>query len=641
MLERVSGRPERRDIESLGDRSELISIDEVRRFFERYLLTIGAATLACTLIAAFYALSATPIFSAYAQMLIETTTPTEPTMRASESSVSLDTPQVESQLALLRSERIAEKVARRFNLDVDEKNVAETAPLAGVVDWFWGFVPSSPFSSEDTTPISEEELEYLRLRRAINVIQSNMDVGRVGISYVLAIGYNSPDPTHAADMANAIAEAYVEDRLETRAQAAQQGSKWLEERIDDLRRQMNSAALDVQEFRARRDYRIIGRDKPGKPQAEGEEPAPDERGAPQTLEELQSRADTYRKIYESFLQAYTESVQRQSYPVTNARVITRASKPKTKSSPKRTLILLAGTVIGGLLGLGLALLRHSLDYRVNSPQQVREELGIDCLGQVARQDKHTSQPLHLRVQRKFFELIGREGLDPGSYRLSEVHDLPISRFSRGVKSVRTAINVATKSQPLQVLGVTSALPREGKTTFVGNLATLYGQSEQRTLLIDADVHNPALTRLIAPDASAGLVEVLSRQAKLDDCILASDGVRPDFLPLFLDDDRTDVGALLAGGSLSKLFARLREKYDLIVVDLPPMKPTTETLAVSSVLDGVVIVAEWEVTPMPVLADAVYQLRRANTTVAGLVLTKVDRMHEEVYGARIRGREYTG
>ena len=86
-----------------------------------------------------------------------------------------------------------------------------------------------------------------------------MDARRVGLSYAIDITYSSADPAKAARLANAIADAYVEDRLRTRAHSARQGSEWLEEQIADIRRQMNAAALEVQQFRARRDYRIIGR----------------------------------------------------------------------------------------------------------------------------------------------------------------------------------------------------------------------------------------------------------------------------------------------------------------------------------------------------------------------------------------------
>jgi uncharacterized protein involved in exopolysaccharide biosynthesis len=191
----------------------------------------------------------------------------------------------------------------------------------------------------------------------------------VGLSYVLEISYTSDDPVRAARFANATADAYVEDQLAARAQAARQGSQWLEERIEEIRNQVNAAALRVQEFKARRDYRILGRGNTGggQQQVTGgaggtggdtvDKPDPPER---RTLEELEATAQTYKKLYESYLQAYTESVQRQSYPATNARVITRASPPTSRSSPRTMRLLLLAAIVGGMAGLGVALLRRAV-----------------------------------------------------------------------------------------------------------------------------------------------------------------------------------------------------------------------------------------------------------------------------------------
>src|SRR5262249_46544946 len=154
---------------------------------------------------------------------------------------------------------------------------------------------------------------------------------------------------------NAVAEAYIEDQLAARAQAARQGSQWLEERIEELRSQMNAAALKVHEFKAKRDYRIVAKTdaSTGAGGMEQQEPAPARQN---TLEELESTALTFRRMYESFLQAYTESVQRQSYPVANARVITKATPALKKSHPRTGLWLLLAVVCGTMVGLGIALI---------------------------------------------------------------------------------------------------------------------------------------------------------------------------------------------------------------------------------------------------------------------------------------------
>lgn len=665
MAERTPWRVDLNSVEPTPNAGRLAAIERLRQFIRRSFRLIAITTALTTLAALIYAFSATPIFTATSQVLIETQSLQQPTLRFNENRLALDTPQVESQLALLRSERIAEKAAKSVNLAVAADDEKSSAPLSGVIDWIGGFLPSLPSFSTPEVPDSADEVDRVKLRAAIIEIQNSMDVARVGISHVLEITYNSTDAAHAAKMANAIADAYVADRLETRKEAARRGSAWLEDQIDALRLQMNAANLEVQTFRARRDYRIRGsagaatrnqgsrtiRGVTGRGPvsgAAGSDVAGAAVGAaegddalPATLEELESRADTFQKIYESYLQAYTETVQRQSYPVTNARVITDASKPKKKSSPKRGLILLGGIILGGIFGVGLAMMRSAFDYRVNSPKQIREDLGVECLGMIARHDTRTKGAPLQRLLDQGREMLGLKSDDEMTVRLREVHDMPMSRFSRGIKSVRTAINVATKSAPVKVYGITSSMPREGKTTFASNLAVLHQSSNARTLLIDADVHNPALTRAMQPDTERGLLEVLNGEATFDECLVAHTDVRPDFLPLHLGTQSHDAGGALAEDVLKSLFDVLKDRYDVIVVDMPPLKPATEALALSGVLDGVLVVAEWENTPIPALADTLYELRRVDASVIGVVVTKVLRMQVELYGARVRGRAYTG
>jgi uncharacterized protein involved in exopolysaccharide biosynthesis len=306
-----------------------------------------------------YVLTATPIYTAKAQVLIESRLPSTFREQVSESIATLDTPAVESQIAIILSEKIAEKVVKNAGfLD------AEPAPPTGVslnpLNWVRSVLASFR-SAESTDPAAQRS----RLRDAMEGLWAGMEVGRLGLSHVIEISYSAPNRDQAARVANAISDAYIEDQLETRAEAARQGSIWLEKRIDSLRQQMNEAGLRVKEFKAKRDYRFptsgaaaAGADaaaEPNNPAAQpGEEPP-----ITYSLEDLESQATTYRKIYESYLQAYTESVQTQSYPVTNTRVITRATRPNGRSSPRGMKVLVIAVALSGMAGVGLALLHFS------------------------------------------------------------------------------------------------------------------------------------------------------------------------------------------------------------------------------------------------------------------------------------------
>ena len=314
--------------------SELTIFDSIPDFVDfiiRSLRLVAVSVGLALTVAILYVLIATPIFTARAQLLINVQQPSLFREQSNDARFLQDRFEIQNHVALLESDQIALIAAKNVNL-----------------------LPAATGTDAAGSAANEQQL-----RQVIASFQDGLDVRRAKESYIIEIYYRSKNPETAALFANAAADAYIEDQLATRSEAARQGSQWLEERIDQLRTQMNVASLKAQEVRAKRDYRLA-------PRVEGSSPASDkaETGvakAPQnTLEELESTALTYRKIYENYVQAHTESVLRQSYPIANARVISRAAPPLTKSSPKVARSLLAAIVLGGMFGFGIALLREAI-----------------------------------------------------------------------------------------------------------------------------------------------------------------------------------------------------------------------------------------------------------------------------------------
>jgi polysaccharide biosynthesis transport protein len=336
---------------------ELTFVDVVM-FLWRYRYLIAACVIIGAGLAVAYVTLATPIFTAKAQVLIESRMPVTFREQVSETIATLDTPAVESQIAILQSENIAEKVVRKAGL-LDEHPVKPSGFSFNPFGWLRSLLATA--QPED--PVALKEEEHARLREAITQLWSSMEVSRLGLSHVIEISYSASNRDLAAKVTNLIADAYIEDQLETRAETAKQGSIWLEKRIDTLRQQMNEAGLRVKEFKAKRDYRFpssSGQSEPRVgPDGAAEPPGTADEQPTTSLEDLESRASTYRKIYESYLQAYTESVQAQSYPVTNTRIITRATRPNGRSSPRAMKVLAIAIALGGVFGVGIALLLTS------------------------------------------------------------------------------------------------------------------------------------------------------------------------------------------------------------------------------------------------------------------------------------------
>jgi uncharacterized protein involved in exopolysaccharide biosynthesis/Mrp family chromosome partitioning ATPase len=583
---------------------EFITLADILRFLKLYVRSIAACFMAGVAGAVFYLGTTDPIFTARTQVLIEQRI-SRLLQQATEVNLSLDTAQVESQIAVMQSEKIAAMVIDELKILHDPAFIASRIPptlaerfarlsskffvATGMDDVAWAR-PVHDFASAGVArPGLEETLsglsDFERSRLTMEMFRAGLDVRRVGVSYAIDIFYSSRDPEEAATLANATARAFVREQIESKAAAAREGGEWLERRMGELRTQMNNATQIAQQFRARHDYSIRGSEAELQ---NGRDDGP-------TLEELEVTAETYSKMYESYLQAFTSYVNQQSYPVADARVITAATPPLGPSYPRRKLVLAFGMFAGLVFGVGLAFLRHTFDRTLRWPEQVRGELGLECIGQ-------------LPVVRN------RNG---GFGRLTEFARSPKSRFSENLRKVKSAIALGGAEHPMRLIGVTSALPSDGKTSFASNLATAYSMSGRRTLVIDADTDHSALTDKLAQSAAAPAPH---HGAGVDDDvgrnIVPAMDCPFDILPCASGIDRL-ASPMAARALLSDL-----QSYDVVIVDLPPLTAGADALAITSLLDGVVVVAEWGRTPVDMLKELVQALRASNASIIGLLMTKV-------------------
>jgi capsular exopolysaccharide synthesis family protein len=610
---------------------------DIRRFIQRYTSTIAWSAAIGVVLAGVYAFSAVPLFTAHTQIIIDPSLP-QAVGEQRDMLFSIDNAQVESQIEVLRSESIAQAVIDQLKL-ADDTGFTNSAPS----------VFSYPFRLLKGPSVPNTES---RERNAMMRYKNGLVVRRVGLSYSIEIEFSATRPEHAASIANATANAYIAEQINLRAQAARQGGLWLEDRIDHLRKQMNAAAMEAQEFRAKRDYRLSTNHSVAAPPVEPQANVNESRRT-NTLEELDSTAQTYRRIYESYLMAYTESVQKQSYPVSNARIITAATPPLSKSHPRTKLTLMFGGLMGALAGLGIAFCRTKLDRSVLGARQIREEIGLECLASIPKILHHEppsrlsrlvsglaraqrpsdvlqlfirgAKPALRRLRAKLGDQAAVHALRPISNGsdLSAVTTMPFSRFSLAMKRLKTAISLGARGRQLRCLAISSAMPGEGKTTIAANLATLFAASGVRTLLVDGDVRRATLSRLLAPQAELGLLEAMHGYAALADCVVCIEGLGFDLLPISGMHQSATPEDAPAFAQAELLLEEMLKAYDFIIFEMPPLSASLDGVTMSAMVDATILVAEWDHTPVPTVLEAVHLLRNAGATIAGVVINKVD------------------
>jgi succinoglycan biosynthesis transport protein ExoP len=633
---------------------------------------------------------------------------------------------VESEIETTKSEKVAGVVARRLQLVTDPEFVGSGESLKQrIFSLIWSTAPAPEPSSEDI------------LRGVIGQLRGNLRVNRLGRSYIEQIAYTSLDPNKAARIANAFADAYIEDQLEAKFEATRRASIWLEQRIGELRKQASDAFKEVQDFKSQNGI-IIGVD--GKLASEVEldqlgvalakaraetsqakakmdriqhvlalrpDPSQESLNIPDPivtdalsnpvitklrqqflddqnkesewrsrygvdhqaarnlraemaalqraiwdeisriaesyksevqiakaqeasieqrmnevfqqsgslrqsqvrLRELETASNTYRGIYETFLSRFTQSVQQQSFPSTEARVVTYASAPAGPSAPKKSLTLALATLCGLSLGTALAVARERMSRQVHTRAQLEELLGTSCLAVFPALAKKRSP-------------AGKAASAASSAAFQQITSVaPFSATAEALRYLKVAIDLHPKGG--KVVGMISALPGEGKTTVAASLADFLAKSGNRTLLIDADLRNPSLSKMLGYADAPGLLDVVANQTSFDDLVITDSKHKFDFLPSATRIKPSNSSDILSSPAMKQLLKSAKSNYDYVLIDLPPILPVVDVKATAHLFEAFLLIVEWGATSTDEVIKAVGTSSIVSERLLGAVLNKAD------------------
>lgn len=347
-----------------------------------------------------------------------------------------------------------------------------------------------------------------------------------------------------------------------------------------------------------------------------------------TLRDLQRDADTYRNLYQSFLERYQSATQQQTFPITDARILTRASEPRDKSSPKTTLILILSTVGGLMFGCGLALAKNYADSAFRTPSDVEQYLGLTCLGVLPRVARHRkkSSPPGPRMLAADLGIL--------EYGAAE----PLSRFSETLRSVKVAADLSFDDKG-QIIGIVSSIPGEGKSTLAMNLAQLIALSGSGVLVIDADLRNPSLSRSVSPERAAGLLDCLMDSKPLDQVVCGHPSRPLNFLPAYGARKVTQTSELLGSSRMRDLLATASRHYDYVIIDLPPLAPVVDVRAIAPMIGAFVYIIEWGKTSVATVKQAMQTVQGMEEKMLGCVLNKANMEALRLYSQGVATNEY--
>jgi len=348
------------------------------------------------------------------------------------------------------------------------------------------------------------------------------------------------------------------------------------------------------------------------------------------LRELESNAQSYRALYDNFLQRFMQATQQQSFPITEARVITDASMPLSPSQPRTGLIVGGGIFIGLLAGFGVGVWRERMNRSFRLPTDVERYLGLDCLGVLPLVPGIAQVP------------GGQSAFDSSIGIFRQVITDPFSRFAETLRSVKVSADVSIFGQSVRVIGIVSTLPKEGKSTVSANFAQLVAHSGQRCILIDGDLRNPSLTRRIAPNAKKGLLEFVLGTASFEEVVIVDPLTGLKFIPAVVPSEIAHTNEILASEKMANLIDRLRQMTDYLVIDFPPMAPVVDVMASTHLVDGYVYVLDWGNSHRDLVINTLQNAPKVYEKVLGCLLNKVDikaMKNLENYGSKYYYHKY--
>jgi succinoglycan biosynthesis transport protein ExoP len=713
----------------------------LRLLNRRKALIVGSGLVAVVLMALVIA-QATPMYKASSRIMLDTRTFKVVSTEAALSGVdTLNIGAIQSELEVIQSEFLVGRVVDRLGL-ASNPDFNGTRP-PGFLDtalepvrelWHSGIssllAPPAPPQPQQTAqpakPTRVEDSDPGR-RAAIGTVAGRLSVTLLGRTFVILVTVESTDGTMSARIANAIAEVYLADQVDNKNEANRRATEWLEERLAELRRNLQVAEESVATYRRdkglagspegsmstqtlsdlngkylgakvkriEKEGRLVALSKaslnpnelanisevaangsltalrtqeadlnrrinemsvqfgPAYPkliQARAElaslrdrfmaatqsitlavraelDAAKSEEDELKTqldrasvlagatsqyeaeLKQLEREAQSNRALYESFLNRFKELREQQDIQRPDARILAYAWPSGAPSSPQYKTGLFAAFLVGCLLGMAGAIAAEKLDRVFRSASQVEKATGVAVLGMV---------PLVRNTIGQRASIVG------------QILDKTTSSAAEAMRAVFTAISLSNLDRPARVIAVTSSTPGEGKTTFAAALGGLLTKmnASRRVLLVDLDLHQAKLAVALGLNDRGGTIdEYLMGTKTLDQCIQRQAMSGVDYI--CASPNTPNAPEILESHAMKAALATFSERYDLVILDSPPVMAVSDARIISQLADYTIFIVHWARTPRDVVKSAVSALLNVTDRV-GIVINKVNLAKHALY-----------
>ncbi len=314
------------------------------------------------------------------------------------------------------------------------------------------------------------------------------------------------------------------------------------------------------------------------------------------------------KMYGQLEDRYLEAWMTEESVFGNVKAEDPAGLIATPIRPNRQSAIFTGALLGLAIGIGIVVMLSFLDSTIRTPDEV-ESHNITLLSTIPVIN-HQSQPLAIDPEAGHAD---RPKFTP--HRASHLD--PRSSVAEAYRSLRTTIQFAGLDKEIQVLAITSSAPQEGKSTTSANLGIVMAQMGKKTLLVDADLRRPVMHSVFGLSREPGLTNLLFERSTFEEAIKKTDVPNLYVLPCGIIPPNP--AELLGSKRMTQLVMLLREEFDMVLLDTPPVVAVTDALLLGRVADATMIIARADVTRIDSLLRAMDTVERSGANLLGVVL----------------------
>ncbi|MFY0610420.1 MAG: AAA family ATPase [Hyphomicrobiaceae bacterium] len=596
--------------ETTDDQSQPDGLRHFLRILKDGKLTLAACLCFCLILASMFLLLSPSYYVASATIMLQ------PPQREKTSSYFDD---VRNQSQILQSTVVARRVVENLGLansqaleldnksflkDIVRRFAAWTTPT-GVKAYLHDAV-SEPDGKGSLYQIARRiviaifppAVENSSIGAAAVELVRNLKVRRVGVeTRVLEVSYRSVDRLRAAMIADAFVEAYIADAREMSVLARQRGKDEMALRVSEAKQEFEEAERALDEFKSK-DVSSIDR-------------------YDSKLGNLVARVDSLRALHENLMQRAIDLAHNSRQQAATARLLGKANVPKFSDQPRTRSVLGFAILFGLAMGAGAVLVRDYFSSGFKTGSDLGAFLRLPVFGELpaVKPTKQKSEPD--ANSRSCSELVGAARL---------VLDRPNSGAVDALALAQAAISKSSSGDGPRMIGVTSAVADEGRSTTCLNLAALLGASGKRVLIVDADWKGRGLSERLSGDPENGLVQVLFDKMPASEAVWNESTSGVKFLPAGRIEraDQNPNGTLakatrMASLNVDERLSEFSEDTDFVLVRLPPMSAMATTVWPTDWLDGILLVVRSERTPPETISEALSRSPHMSEKIVGGLL----------------------